>query len=288
MQMTHSDAAAAAIATERADRDMVGKTGVALNGGYVRAEGVDKIFDSVRGSIQALHNVSFEVQAGRFAALVGASGCGKSTLLRLVSGIYEPTKGSVFVGSQKVVGPRRDVGLVFQSPNLMPWRTVERNVALPLEVGRQETTRQIGYDRVERYLKLVGLWDFRMKLPRELSGGMIQRAGIVRALVDDPSILLMDEPFGAVDVMTRDHLNYEIQALWEQTRKTILFVTHSIQEAVLLADVVFVFSARPGTIIETVNIELPRPRTREQIHTSVFFDYEEHIRRAITSPEPKT
>jgi len=265
--------------------DIGGNTQVPMNGGHVLIEGVDKTFDSARGSVRALHNVSCEVEAGKFAALVGLSGCGKSTLLRLVTGMYEPTKGSIYVDSQKVTGPRRDVGLVFQSPNLMPWRTVEQNVALPLEVGPQATTREIGYERAERYLKLVGLWDFRMKLPGELSGGMLQRAGIVRALVDDPSILLMDEPFGAVDVMTRDHLNYEIQTLWEQTRKTILFVTHSIQEAVLLADVVFIFSARPGTIVEKVEIDLPRPRTREVIHTGEFFEYEEYIRRTITSLE---
>jgi NitT/TauT family transport system ATP-binding protein len=242
----------------------------------LRVEGVSKAFESQRGRVEALRDVDLRVEAGQFAAFVGASGCGKSTLLRVIAGIHPATTGTVHLGGEQVTEPRRDIGMVFQSPNLMPWRDVESNVSLPLEVGGKPDAG--ARDRVDRYLKLVGLDEFRKRLPSELSGGMQQRAGIVRALVHDPGLLLMDEPFGAVDVMTRDRLNFEIQALWMQTHKTIVFVTHSIQEAVFLADVVFVFSPRPGTIVERIEVDLPRPRTRELIHTPEFFELEERVR----------
>jgi len=230
-----------------------------------------------------LRDVNLEVQAGQFAAFVGPSGCGKSTLLRIVSGIYPATSGEVRIGTEPVVHPRRDIGLVFQAPNLLPWRTIKANVALPLEVGGRsgKEAKEEARSRADEFLKLVGLYDFRDKLPHELSGGMQQRAGIVRALVHDPRILLMDEPFGAVDVLTREKLNFEIQSLWEQTRKTIGFVTHSIQEAVFLSDVVFIFTPRPGTIIKTVGIDLPRPRTRPIMQTQEFFDYTELVREHV-------
>jgi len=241
---------------------------------------LSKVFQSARGSVEALRDVSLEVQAGQFAAFVGPSGCGKSTLLRIVSGIYPATSGEVRIGTEPVRHPRRDIGLVFQAPNLLPWRTIKANVALPLEVGGRsgKEAKEEARSRADQFLKLVGLYDFRDKLPHELSGGMQQRAGIVRALVHDPTILLMDEPFGAVDVLTREKLNFEIQSLWEQTRKTIGFVTHSIQEAVFLSDVVFIFTPRPGTIIKTVGIDLPRPRTRPIMQTQEFFAYTELVR----------
>lgn len=241
--------------------------------------GVSKFFDSTRGKVEALMDVTLDVGSSRFAALVGPSGCGKSTLLRIICGIYPAAAGSVRIGSEIVTEPRRDVGLVFQSPNLLPWRTIEKNVSLPLEVGGRSSHRAA--ERAARYLKMVGLYDFRDKLPHELSGGMQQRAGIVRALVHDPTILLMDEPFGAVDVLTREKLNFEIQSIWEQTGKTIVFVTHSIQEAIFLADVVFIFSPRPGTIVKTIDIDLERPRTRQTIHTQEFFEYTEQIREHV-------
>jgi NitT/TauT family transport system ATP-binding protein len=246
-------------------------------------EGVSKVFQSRRGTVEALRNISLEVPAGAFAAFVGPSGCGKSTLLRIISGIYPATQGSAIIGGERVTQPRRDIGLVFQSPNLLPWRTIEANVALPLEVGGRagKGVKEEARVRADELLKLVGLYDFRGKLPHELSGGMQQRAGIVRALVHDPSVLLMDEPFGAVDVLTREKLNFEIQALWEQTRKTIAFVTHSIQEAVFLSDVVFIFSPRPGTIVQTVRIDLPRPRERATMQTPAFFDLTEHVREHV-------
>jgi NitT/TauT family transport system ATP-binding protein len=244
-----------------------------LQGAELRVQGVRKVFESARGAVEALRDIDLVVDGGSFAALVGPSGCGKSTLLRIISGIYPATAGKVFV----------DVGLIFQSPNLLPWRNIERNVSLPLEVGKRATkeAKRAARARADEFLSLVGLLEFKDKLPHELSGGMQQRAGIVRALVQDPTILLMDEPFGAVDVLTREKLNLEIQSLWEQTRKTIVFVTHSIQEAVFLADVIFVFSPRPGTIIQTVKIELGRPRDRAMIHTPEFFEYEELVRAHV-------
>jgi NitT/TauT family transport system ATP-binding protein len=248
----------------------------------LHVRGVGKVFDSARGKVEAVRDVSFDVPSGRFAALVGPSGCGKSTMLRIFCGIYPATSGEVLVGNDRVTEPRHDVGLVFQSPNLLPWRSIEKNVSLPLEVGgrtKEEKAHAVG--RADDFLKLVGLYDFKDKLPHELSGGMQQRAGIVRALVHDPSILLMDEPFGAVDVLTREKLNFEIQSLWEQTRKTIVFVTHSIQEAVFLSDTIFIFSPRPGTIVKTVDVDLPRPRTRETIHTQEFFQLTETVREHV-------
>jgi NitT/TauT family transport system ATP-binding protein len=248
--------------------------------GSVSVQRVSKTFHSRRGPVAALRDVTLNVGAGRFAALVGASGCGKSTLLRVVSGIYPVDDGRVLIGGDPVVGPRHDVGLVFQTPNLLPWRNLERNVLLPLEVGGRSA--QGAAERARELLRRVGLLEFRDRLPHELSGGMQQRAGIVRALVHDPDVLLMDEPFGAVDVLTRERLNFEIQALWEQTGKTILFVTHSIQEAVLLADEVFVFTPRPGTISAHVPIDIPRPRTRQTMHSSEFYDLTERIRAHVT------
>jgi NitT/TauT family transport system ATP-binding protein len=252
-------------------------------GAELHVHSVGKVFESARGSVQALRDINFVVDGGSFAALVGPSGCGKSTMLRIVSGIYPATTGSVLVGGDPVIGPREDVGLIFQSPNLLPWRNIERNVSLPLELGKRATKdkKREARSRADAFLSMVGLLEFKDKLPHELSGGMQQRAGIVRALVQDPTILLMDEPFGAVDVLTREKLNFEIQSLWEQTRKTIVFVTHSIQEAVFLADVIFVFSPRPGTIIQTVKIELARPRERATIHTPEFFEYEELVRAHV-------
>jgi NitT/TauT family transport system ATP-binding protein len=234
----------------------------------LQVRGVGKVFESARGSIEAVRDVTFDVPSGKFVALVGPSGCGKSTMLRIICGIYPATAGLVLIGDEPVVGPRRDVGLVFQSPNLLPWRTIAKNVALPLEVGGRSSADAAG--RADHFLRMVGLYDFRDKLPQELSGGMQQRAGIVRALVHDPSLLLMDEPFGAVDVLTREKLNFEIQSLWEQTKKTIVFVTHSIAEAVFLSDTVFVFSPRPGTIVKVVDVDLPRPRTRHTMYTQEF------------------
>ena len=192
------------------------------------------------------------------SAWSGPSGCGKSTLLRLVAGLLPPTTGRVSIGGQQVTEPREETGIVFQAPTLLPWASVLDNVLFPLDMMKRST--RDSRERARDLLKLVGLAGFEGKYPRELSGGMQQRAGICRALVHDPDILLMDEPFGALDALTREELTIELMRIWRERPKTILFVTHSIPEAVLLADRVVVMSARPGRIAEIIEVNVPRPR----------------------------
>ena len=214
------------------------------------------------GPVEALRDVGFSVGRGELVALVGPSGCGKSTLLRVVAGLRRPTRGSVEVDGRAVTGPIPSVGMVFQAPVLLKWRTVRDNVLLPAELAGLERARY--RERAEHLLRLVGLDGFADRLPRELSGGMQQRAAICRALLLDPPLLLMDEPFGALDAMTRDEMNLELLRVWGEpaaARKTVLFVTHSIPEAVFLADRVVVMSPRPGRVARVVDVPLPRPRT---------------------------
>jgi NitT/TauT family transport system ATP-binding protein len=214
------------------------------------------------GPVEALRDISFAVGRGELMALVGPSGCGKSTLLRIVAGLRRPTTGSVTVAGREVSGPIAAVGMVFQAPVLLKWRTVRDNVLLPAELSGLDPRRH--RERADALLLLVGLAGFGDRLPRELSGGMQQRAAICRALLLDPPLLLMDEPFGALDAMTRDDMNLELLRVWGESlaeRKTIVFVTHSIPEAVFLADTVVVMSPRPGRVTETFAIPLPRPRT---------------------------
>ena len=214
------------------------------------------------GPVEALRDIAFTVGRGELLALVGPSGCGKSTLLRIVAGLRPPTTGSVIVDGRPVRGPIAAVGMVFQAPVLLKWRTVRDNVLLPAQLSGLDPRRF--HDRADALLGLVGLGDFGDKYPRELSGGMQQRASICRALLLDPPLLLMDEPFGALDAMTRDDMNLELLRVWGETldeRKTIVFVTHSIPEAVFLADTVVVMSPRPGRVAKTFGVSLPRPRT---------------------------
>jgi NitT/TauT family transport system ATP-binding protein len=227
--------------------------------------------------IVALEDVSFDVGAGEFVTVVGPSGCGKSTLLKILAGILRRSTGEVRLHGRPIDGPSRDVGVVFQAPVLLPWRTVLANVMLPAEIqhlGGAEIER-----RARRLLSLVRLDGFETKYPNELSGGMQQRVGISRALVHDPSLLLMDEPFGALDAMTRDAMNLELLRIWQDNRKTVLLVTHSIAEAAFLADRVVVMSARPGRIAEIIDVDLPRPRTLEMINTPEFGRFAQAIRR---------
>jgi len=213
------------------------------------------------GPVEALRDVGFAVGRGELVALVGPSGCGKSTLLRVVAGLRRPTCGEVEVDGRAVTGPIRAVGMVFQAPVLLKWRTVRDNVLLPAELASLDRRRY--RERAEQLLRLVGLDGFAGRLPRELSGGMQQRAAICRALLLDPPLLLMDEPFGAL-AMTRDEMNLELLRVWGESaaaRKTVLFVTHSIPEAVFLADRVVVMSPRPGRVARIVDVPLPRPRT---------------------------
>jgi len=223
---------------------------------------LSKRYSSRDGSVHALQEINFKVSEGEFIAVVGPSGCGKSTLLKILAGILPPSNGEVRLRGTPITGPRRDIGVVFQSPVLFPWRSVLDNVLLPVDVQRlgRDGHLKVAMD----LLNLVGLDGFERRYPWELSGGMQQRVAITRALIHDPAMLLMDEPFGALDAMTRDELNLELLRVWGEgsaARKTIVFVTHSIPEAVLLADRVVVMTPRPGRVARLFDVPLPRPRT---------------------------
>jgi NitT/TauT family transport system ATP-binding protein len=232
----------------------------------IEIDKVGMVYETASGPVEALRDISLTIADGEFIALVGPSGCGKSTLLRIIAGLRPMTSGEVRVAGEKVTRPLTSVGMVFQAPVLLKWRTILDNVLLPAELAGLDARKF--RSRAMDLLGIVGLGDFAAKLPRELSGGMQQRASIVRALLLDPPLLLMDEPFGALDAMTRDEMNIELLRVWGETseagkRKTILFVTHSIPEAVFLADRAVVMSPRPGRIAEVTAIHLARPRTVE-------------------------
>ena len=235
----------------------------------------------VRGdtSVHALDRVSLEVRDGEFVAIVGPSGCGKSTLLKLVTGLRPPTAGRLLVYGRQVTRPRGDVGIVFQSPVLLPWRTILENVALPIDVLKLDGAR--GRERARELLALVGLEGFESSYPNELSGGMQQRAAIARALVYDAPLLLMDEPFGALDAMTREQMNLELQRIWSVNRKTVVFITHSIPEAVFLADRIVVMSARPGRVLELLDNPLPRMRSLDDMLQPDFGMLVREIRKLL-------
>lgn len=223
----------------------------------------------------ALRDVSLEVREGEFVALVGPSGCGKSTLLKMVAGLTAPSAGTIEAFGAKVAAPLRNVGIVFQSPVLMKWRTVYQNVALPLEVlGISVKDRA---ESIFELLELAGIRDFADNYPKELSGGMQQRVSICRALVHNPRLLLLDEPFGALDAMTRSQMNLDLADIWARTRKTTILITHSVSEAVFLADRVVVLSSRPGTIRDIVSIPIKRPRTVDIRATREFQDLVQQI-----------
>jgi NitT/TauT family transport system ATP-binding protein len=244
--------------------------------------GLSKVYRTREGEdIRALTDASFEIDEGEFVTVVGPSGCGKSTLLKILAGILRRTSGQVLLRQRPVDGPSRDVGVVFQAPVLLPWRNVLQNVMLPVDIQRRDREQ---YERRARdYLRLVGLEGFEGKYPNELSGGMQQRVGISRALVHEPALLLMDEPFGALDAMTREAMNLELLRIWKESRKTVLLVTHSIPEAVFLADRVIVMTPRPGRISEIIEIDLPRPRSLEMINSEAFGRYVAGIRRHFQS-----
>lgn len=238
---------------------------------------LNKIYPTQDGQpIQALSNVNLDIERGEFVTVVGPSGCGKTTLLKILAGILDNSSGSVLVNGTALRGPSRQLGVVFQEPLLLPWRTVLENVMVPVEIQRLDRTKS--RKTAEQLLDLVGLDGFAEKYPKELSGGMQQRVGIARALVHDPDFLLMDEPFGALDAMTRDQMNLELLEIWAAKKKTILLITHSIAEAVFLADRVIVMSARPGRISETIDVDLPRPRTLQMINSDEFGAYVSRVR----------
>jgi NitT/TauT family transport system ATP-binding protein len=241
---------------------------------------VAQVFRPEEGDeVVALRDVSIAVERDEFVALVGPSGCGKSTLLRLIAGLLRPSAGDVLIDGAPVREPRQDTGIVFQNPTLLPWASVTDNVLFPLRLMHQMRPDSVA--AAHALLRLVGLDGFEHRQPRELSGGMQQRAAICRALIHDPAILLMDEPFGALDALTREEMSLELLRIWTARPKTILFVTHSIPEAVLLADRVLVMSPRPGRIVEDIAVPLPRPRTFDLEGRAEFQDCAQRIRRLI-------
>ena len=253
-------------------------------GPVVRVAGVDKTFSQGgRVVTKALEAIDLDVARGEFISLIGPSGCGKSTLLRIVGDLTSPSAGTVTVNGKPAEQARRDrdYGMVFQAPVLFDWRTVEDNVKLPLEILGWDAARRTA--RARAMLDLVELGDFLKHHPYQLSGGMQQRVAIARALAFEPAILLMDEPFGALDEMTRERMNDEVLRIWEQTGTTVIFVTHSIPEAVYLSSRVVVMSARPGRITKVVEVDLPRPRSEDTRETARYFELVTEVREALRS-----
>jgi NitT/TauT family transport system ATP-binding protein len=243
-------------------------------------EGVAKRFTTrANDSVLALDNVSLDIRRNQFITLVGPSGCGKSTLLKIISGIIAPTAGTIQFDASPLLKPSRQIGMVFQRPVLLPWRSVIENIMFPIEMlGWNVADHR---EEVMRLIQLVGLGGFENALPNELSGGMQQRVSICRALVYDPKMLMMDEPFGALDAMTREDLSVELLRIWTERKKTVIFVTHSIPEAVLLADRVVIMAARPGRILMDLPVSLPRPRSLETERLPEFQDLVHIVREAI-------
>jgi NitT/TauT family transport system ATP-binding protein len=241
-----------------------------------RADNLAVTYSSSRGPVKALEGLSATLGQGEFLSVLGPSGCGKSTLLKVVAGLLKPSAGSVTLRGAPITGPRPDVGIVFQQPTLLPWQTALDNVLLPVRTMGLDL--QAGRDKASELLRLVGLEKFSSHYPNELSGGMQQRVGIARGLVHDPALLLMDEPFAALDAMTREHMMMELQRIWMAAGKSVLFITHSIPEAVFLSDRIAVLSARPGRTIREVEIDLPRPRTLATMAEKRFAEHCNELR----------
>ena len=242
----------------------------------VVVDGIGKTYDDGGNTVRALDDVSFTVDEGEFVCLVGPSGCGKTTLFRIIAGLTDATDGRVLLGDTPVTGPTTDMGVVFQQYHLFPWLTVEENVGFGLERSDRSPAEQ--ERRIDEMLRLVGLTEFRRSYPKSLSGGMKQRVAIARSLAVDPGLLLMDEPFGAVDAQTREMLQRELLDVWESTGKTVCFVTHDVAEAVTLADRVVVMAAEPGRVAEIVDVDVERPRGRGD---SAFGEHVARVRELI-------
>jgi NitT/TauT family transport system ATP-binding protein len=246
----------------------------------VSLEGVSQRFVTRSGEgVTALSEVSLDIQRDQFVTVVGPSGCGKTTLMKLVGGLQAPFSGTVKLDGEVLARPSRKIGMVFQRPILLPWRSVLDNVLFPFEMLGEPVEPH--RNEARRLIEMVGLGGFEKALPSELSGGMQQRVSICRALIYDPELLLMDEPFGALDAMTREDLSFELLRIWDERKKTVVFVTHSIAEAVLLADRVIVMTARPGKVVMDVPITLPRPRTPDTEFTPEFSQFAKTIRAAV-------
>jgi NitT/TauT family transport system ATP-binding protein len=247
----------------------------------VDAQNISLTFETADGKVDALSNVSLKVVEGEFVSFIGPSGCGKTTMLRLIADLQQPTSGTLLVNGMSAEAARlaRSYGYVFQAPALFPWRSIEKNLKLPLEImGFSEAEQQ---QRAEHYLSLVNLKGFERKFPWQLSGGMQQRVSIARALSFDPALMLMDEPFGALDEIVRDHLNEQLLQLWRTTGKTVLFVTHSIPEAVFLSSRIVVMSPRPGRIIDIIDCNFPPDRSLEIRETPEFLKIAQRVRNGL-------
>ena len=243
----------------------------------LEVRGLGVTYASSRGAFKAVESFDLSVRQGEFVSVLGPSGCGKSTMLSIMAGLLKATAGDVRIAGTPVIGPRRDVGVVFQQANLLPWKSVIDNILLPIVAMRLPVAQY--RQRAEELLAFVNLSKFRDHYPHELSGGMQQRVGIARALVHDPKLLLMDEPFAALDAMTRERMGMEMQHVWSGTDKTVLFITHSIPEAVILSDRVVVMSPVPGRVVEEVPIDLERPRTVETMARPRFAETCNYLRR---------
>ncbi len=254
---------------------------IARSGGSaakLEIRGAAKTYEAKTGPVNALEDFSIDVQEGELVCILGPSGCGKTTLLWAMSGLHALTRGEIRLDGALITGPRpHELGMMFQDANLLPWRNLQKNIEFPFEIKKRPTDRP----RIARLVDEVGLTGFETSFPRELSGGMQQRASIVRALAQDPSVLLMDEPFGALDAFTRDEMNLLLLRLWTETRKTIVFVTHNISEAIFLADRVVVMTPRPGRLAHVYDIELPRPRTIEMTFEPEFIELIQDIKRTV-------
>jgi len=243
----------------------------------IEAIGVDKVYQGRRGSVTAMKNCNIQVLDNEFVSIVGPSGCGKSTLLRMLAGLDFPSSGQIIINDDPVIGPGRDRGMVFQTYTLFPWKTVEKNISFGLELNKIPTNVQKKI--VDKYLNLIGLQEFRKSYPKELSGGMKQRVAIARSLANNPEVLLMDEPFGALDSQTKSSMQLMLRQIWQEEKPTIAFVTHDIEEAVFLSTKIYVMSARPGSIKEIVDVFLPYDRTLDLKDTKEFID----LRRYVSS-----
>ena len=244
-------------------------------------EAVSQRFGIAGGTVHALDDIRLDVADGEFVSVVGPSGCGKSTIMRIAAGLIAPTSGAVRVLGREIAGPAANVGIVFQKATLLPWRSTVANILLQLEM---RNLRAADFEtRLRELLALTGLEGFEKALPHELSGGMQQRVALCRALIHDPAILLMDEPFGALDAMTRESMNLELQRVWMERRKSVLFITHSIAEAVFLSDRIVVMTPRPGRIAEMVPVDLPRPRSFVMMGLPAFTAAAERVRRNLNA-----
>jgi len=231
------------------------------------------------GTFQALDRIDLAIPEGQFLSVLGPSGCGKSTLMRAVAGLVPPTTGTIRIAGDVVTRPHPDVGIIFQRATLLPWRSVVDNITLQLEMrGKSVDAHR---RRLDELIALTGLNGFEKALPHQLSGGMQQRVALCRALIHDPKILLMDEPFGALDAMTRESMNLELQRVWLESRKTVMFITHSISEAVFLSDRIVVMSQRPGRVATTIDVDLPRPRNYRMVGDPVFIEATTRIRECF-------